>query len=217
MIYVEKQTHMHNNHLFYTFNSVLTNRFCDHVIKYGTSLESIKGITGEEGEDRDIRLHPLSKKEEKTLSKTRDSHIVWMNDKWIYKEIHPYIEEANKITGWNFQWDYSESMQFTKYSKGQFYDWHIDSLEEVIKNRDSNHNGKNRKLSVTCNLSNEDDYGGGELQFCHIKKGKIKINTLKAAKGSIIVFPSFVWHRVKPVMSGERYSLVVWNLGYPFK
>ena len=36
-------------------------------------------------------------------------------------------------------------------------------------------------------------------------------------KGSIIVFPSFVWHRVKPVTKGTRYSLVMWNLGYPFK
>ena len=36
-------------------------------------------------------------------------------------------------------------------------------------------------------------------------------------KGSIIVFPSFVWHRVCPVKSGERNSLVIWNLGYPFQ
>jgi len=36
-------------------------------------------------------------------------------------------------------------------------------------------------------------------------------------KGSIVVFPSFVWHRVQPVTKGTRYSLVVWNLGYPFK
>jgi hypothetical protein len=36
-------------------------------------------------------------------------------------------------------------------------------------------------------------------------------------KGSIIVFPSFLWHRVKPVTRGVRYSLVLWHLGYPFK
>ena len=36
-------------------------------------------------------------------------------------------------------------------------------------------------------------------------------------KGSIIIFPSFVWHRVKPVTKGTRYSLVMWNLGKPFK
>ena len=36
-------------------------------------------------------------------------------------------------------------------------------------------------------------------------------------KGSVIVFPSFVWHRVKPVTKGVRYSLVAWSIGYPFK
>jgi PKHD-type hydroxylase len=36
-------------------------------------------------------------------------------------------------------------------------------------------------------------------------------------RGSIVVFPSHVWHRVKPVTKGIRYSLVIWNLGYPFK
>ena len=36
-------------------------------------------------------------------------------------------------------------------------------------------------------------------------------------KGSLVVFPSFVWHRVKPVTKGVRYSLVIWNLGYPFR
>ena len=36
-------------------------------------------------------------------------------------------------------------------------------------------------------------------------------------KGSVVVFPSHLWHRVKPVTKGTRYSLVMWNLGYPFK
>ena len=36
-------------------------------------------------------------------------------------------------------------------------------------------------------------------------------------KGSVVVFPSFVWHRVKPVISGTRHSLVIWNLGWPFR
>ena len=36
-------------------------------------------------------------------------------------------------------------------------------------------------------------------------------------KGTVIVFPSFVWHRVKPVLSGTRYSLVCWSLGQPWK
>ena len=49
------------------------------------------------------------------------------------------------------------------------------------------------------------------------RKAKIKSCTEIRPRGSIIVFPSFVWHRVKPVTSGTRYSLVVWHLGRSFK
>ena len=36
-------------------------------------------------------------------------------------------------------------------------------------------------------------------------------------QGSIVIFPSYLWHRVTPVTKGVRYSLVIWNLGYPFR
>ena len=45
----------------------------------------------------------------------------------------------------------------------------------------------------------------------------VKTNKEIRPRGSIVVFPSFVWHRVKPVTSGTRYSLVIWNLGYPWR
>ena len=75
---------------------------------------------------------------------------------------------------------------------------------------------------MTCTLSDPNDYKGGELQFDfrnneHNKKSKIiTCNEIKP-RGSIVVFPSHVWHRVKKVTSGTRYSLVIWNVGYPFK
>ena len=49
------------------------------------------------------------------------------------------------------------------------------------------------------------------------KKPNIKKCTEILPKGSLVVLPSFVWHRVCPVKSGERNSLVIWNLGYPFQ
>ena len=49
------------------------------------------------------------------------------------------------------------------------------------------------------------------------KKSNIKKCKEILPKGSLIVFPSFVWHRVCPVKRGTRYSLVIWNLGWPYK
>ena len=65
------------------------------------------------------------------------------------------------------------------------------------------------------------EYEGGDLEFDLRDKSDStsNIQTTKIArkKGSIIVFPSFVWHRVTPVTQGTRYSLVIWNCGLPFK
>ena len=147
-----------------------------------------------------------------------------MNDSWIYKEIQPYVHQANASAGWNFNWDWSESCQFTKYKKGQYYDWHCDSWDKPYQTQNPQDptNGKIRKLSVTVTLSDPKDYKGGELEFDfrNLDPDK-KANIVKCKeilpKGSLVVFPSFLWHRVCPVKSGERNSLVIWNLGYPFR
>ena len=64
----------------------------------------------------------------------RDSHISWLNERWLYDLFHPYVHHANKQSGWNWEWDFSESFQFTVYhghkSKGQFYGWHADGQSD---------------------------------------------------------------------------------------
>jgi len=199
------------------FESVLTPRFCENVIAYAHSQKDRLGLTGTYGGKN------LTDENIKDLKKTRDSNIVWMNKAWIYKEIHPYVREANEKALWNFEWDWSETCQFTKYNINQHYTWHIDMFTHgsVVDQSNPNLKGKSRKISVTCSLSDPDDYTGGELEINvnhPLKKKKNNIISFnKVKKGSIIVFPSFVWHRVKPVTSGTRYSLVVWNNGRPFK
>lgn len=87
---------------------------------------------------------------------------MWLDDRWIYKEIQPYIHEANFQAGWNFQWDWSEQIQFTKYKVKGYYGWHSDSFDKPYEDTtDINFLGKIRKLSVTCQLSDSVDYKGG--------------------------------------------------------
>ena len=74
---------------------------------------------------------------------------------------------------------------------------------------------------MTCSLSDPNDYEGGDLEF-DFKQNAENENPQKRIcseikeQGSIVIFPSFVWHRVKPVTKGTRYSLVIWNLGKPW-
>ena len=212
---------MNLHNYYYYFKSVIPPKICDEIIKYGNMQkeQEILALTGGQGMKRNLDKNPLSKQEIKNLKKKRNSNIVWMNDRWIYKEIQPYVNEANRNAGWNFEWDHSESCQFTKYGKGQYYGWHCDSWEHPYEEEGPS-KGKIRKLSVTISLSNYNEYEGGQLEFdCRNqdpdKKPNTKICEEILTKGSLVVFPSFVWHRVKPVTKGV--SLVVWNLGYPFK
>ncbi len=208
---------MNLSNYYWFFESAIPNSICDDIVRYGNELRDQMAVTG------GLVDKKLNKKEIADLKKKRDSNIVWMNDRWIYREIHPYIKNANKQAGWNFEWDWSESCQFTKYNKGQYYDWHCDSWHKPYDqpNNPSSH-GKIRKLSVTVSLSDPKDYKGGELEFDFRnmdpdKKPNIHKCKEILPKGSLVVFPSFVWHRVCPVKKGSRYSLVIWNLGCPFK
>jgi len=207
-----------NNHFWY-FKSAVPPRLCDEIINYALLKKDHMGRTG------GVKDEKLSNKQIKDIKYRRDSNVVWLNDPWIYKELHPYIHKANKNAGWNFQWDTSEQLQFTKYKLNQYYDWHQDSFNKPFDKPNTLDHGKIRKLSMTCQLTDSSEYEGGELEFDfrdydppqrdedkHLIQAKQILS-----KGSIIVFPSFVWHRVKPVRKGVRYSLVMWNLGYPFK
>ena len=218
---------MNLKNYYYYFQSALSPKLCDEIINYGKKHQAEMAVTGGYGGQKG----KMSKKDINNMQKKRKSDIVWMNDRWIYKEIHPYIHEANRNAGWNFEWDWSESCQFTKYGVGQYYGWHCDSWEEPYqreKLEDGTYpidHGKIRKLSVTISLNDPSEYVGGNLEFDFRNQIDWERNKKKAIKsceeirprGSIIVFPSFVWHRVAPVTKGTRYSLVIWNLGRPFK
>ena len=210
---------MNISNYYWYFKSALTPKFCDEVIQYALQKKEVMARTGGYGNKK------LNKQEVLDLKRKRNSDLVWLNDTWIYKELHPYVHEANQKAGWNFQWERSESCQFTKYKLNQYYDWHCDSWDKPYDRPGAVDHGMIRKLSMTCQLTDGSEYTGGELEFDFRNYSPNMRDELKhriqckeiLSKGSIIVFPSFVWHRVKPVTSGTRYSLVVWNLGRPFK
>jgi len=207
---------MNLTNYYHWFENAVPKHICDDIVRYGKQIQDQMAVTGGYGDKK------LNKKDLQDLKKKRDSDIVWLTDRWIYNAIHPYIHMANKESNWNFQWDFSEPCQFTKYKKGQYYDWHCDSWDKSYNSPNTPSHDKIRKLSVTLSLSDEKDYSGGELEFDMRnldpdKKPNTHVLKEIRSKGSLVVFPSHVWHRVKPVKKGIRHSLVIWNLGYPFK
>ena len=193
---------------YWCFQGALPHRICDDIVAYGKQLKEETGVTF--GYDPDN----MTPNQQKELEQKRKSNVVWMDAVWIYRELHPLVREANVNAGWNYHWDWSEACQFTKYdgTKKQHYDWHTDAGTRV------NANGKIRKLSMTVALVDGSEYEGGDFEINMSSPEKEIIHVIKQAKikGSVTIFPSFVWHRVKPVTSGTRYSLVNWHQGRPF-
>ena len=145
----------------------------------------------------------------------RKSDVVWVHDQWVYDLVFPYMVNANERAGWKYNIVAAESCQVTRYTKDGFYSWHKDGMgshNEVIDEPGNKFlHGNTRKLSMSIVLS--DDYEDGNFEIRELLS-KDKVPRLK--EGSIIVFPSFMEHRVTPVTKGTRYSLVAWFVGPPF-
>ena len=141
-------------------------------------------------------------------TKTRTSHISWIPFKKM-PEMYKDIEKIMKTTNGNhFGFDgvqITEYAQYTEYPEGGFYDWHVDNDVNCA------HEPPVRKISMTCLLSPENEFEGGDLEL--ISEGKIA----KIKQGQAIFFASFIRHRVTPVIRGNRKSLVMWFGGPPFK
>ena len=141
-------------------------------------------------------------------TKTRTSHISWIPFKKM-SEMYKDIEKIMKTTNGNhFGFEgvqITEYAQYTEYPEGGFYDWHVDNDVNMA------HEPPVRKISMTCLLSPENEFEGGDLEL--MSEGKIA----KIKQGQAIFFASFIRHRVAPVTKGVRKSLVMWFGGPPFK
>lgn len=148
------------------------------------------------------------------MDSVRKSNVKWLPISeewdWLYHIIRDRVNVINKST-----WDFNlhsiiEYIQYTEYTGEEqgFYDWHVDIGNNTIANR--------RKLSITIQLSDADEYKGGELL---VFDGKPIDDIGMAPKkiGTAAIFPSYLLHKVNPVTEGIRKSLVLWMGGSTFK
>jgi|7_EtaG_2_1085326.scaffolds.fasta_scaffold03527_1 PKHD-type hydroxylase len=207
---------------FWFFKGGVSSKVCDDIIKTGLSHKPRRGTTGMEARKLTFKKK-LSNKDIKELKHIRNSKVVFLNQAWVYNIIHTFVQKANVNAGWNFQLDFTEYVQFTLYSKKNHYTWHNDSHQTPYahNHKFENYRNKIRKLSCIIQLSDPSKFTGGELEFDFrdSNNGKPVIATcpdFNNVRGSVIIFPGFVYHRVKPIKKGTRYSLVSWSLGNPY-
>ena len=171
-------------------------------------------------------------------SKIRQSDVRWCEEmlpQHLVDKLYGAVEHAKSECGWGFDFEYQEKNQYTIYKHrpdaevtGDFYTWHTDAGPVPYE-----HNGMIRKLSYTIQLSDPDDYEGGNFQWIEDIRAKDTLtkgdynrdmeNYVVTApfsakqKGSLILFPSFLHHQVTPLLRGTRISLVGWLCGYPYR
>ena len=132
------------------------------------------------------------------------------NNGWIFQKIRDGIQHLND-NYYGFDLVGFDHIQYTEYNNsGSKYDFHMDMFTGI--NGDKN---LTRKLSGVLFLSDPEEFTGGEFQI--MEGGPDYITTIQQKAGRLIVFPSYMIHRVAPVSSGVRRSLVVWCVGPKFK
>ena len=139
----------------------------------------------------------------------RKSRVGWIpmdqNFLWLHAKLGEMVNIANKEL-WGFDISgMDEQIQYAEYPEnGGHYDWHMDTGPDKFSRR---------KISITVQLSDPSEYEGGDLQI-KINAGQ---NDTPKGLGNVVIFPSYLLHRVTPVTKGLRRSLVLWITGPAFK
>ena len=141
----------------------------------------------------------------------RSSSIKWIpknqNWQWLYDKLMYMAVEANNAL-WNFDLvSADEKIQYTEYydtAEGH-YTWHQDI---------GIGNASKRKISITVQLADADEYEGGDLEMW---KGGDAIVKAERGAGVVFIFPSYMMHRVTKVTRGTRRSFVLWVGGQHYR
>jgi PKHD-type hydroxylase len=197
---------MHNQYQIFT--SAFNDQFCDHIIsvaklyrEQGGVVGSIDAATGESSSALNQEI--------------RNSTIRWI-DIYAHREINTILNDyVNAVNSSLFGFDISfgfNSLQYTEYNgdgpSPQFYDWHMDCLFDNAV--------LDRKLSAVVQLSSPDDYEGGLFEMEGCARPPFNVEPF-LPRGSLLIFPSYLKHRVLPVTKGLRKSLVTWYNGPRFR
>ena len=179
--------------------NVFTAKECDDIIQFAES-----GLYSKE--DRQAAF--------------RDSDVIFFphddDSNWIYERLYTAIDDVKKKTWRTFKIYNLQSLQYTIYRPpGGRYDWHCDT-GPVRSGMDQ------RVISAVVQLLDPATYEGGQFEvarYASVDLNKVMygqppdddiVESISAPRGSVTVFPSIVQHRVLPVSSGIRKSLVGW-------
>jgi PKHD-type hydroxylase len=191
------------------WNNVFSDEELVAICELMSETETVSAEVSAKSPDGDSKIGALSDR--------RTSHVNFygVNEKthWIFDRLNQVIDRLN-TRFYNFDLNGYSFFQYTEYFGHELgkYDWHMDSYLGTHPTGFT----ETRKLSITLLLNEPGvDFEGGDFE---INKGSpTEIDTVPLKKGMLIVFPSFLIHRVAPVTKGTRKSIVIWVQGPKFR
>lgn len=186
------------------FKTTITNSQNYYWFKHGFSKEELSRVYEGVAKLPFNDATTFGNENPETMKKVRSSSVKWIpkNEEWIwlYEKLMDMANIANNEV-WKFNLiSAPELIQYTEYyaSEGGHYDWHQDIGPGI---------GSQRKVSITVQLSEADEYEGGELEMW---SGGDAVATAEKGAGVVFIFPSYMMHRVTKVTKGTRRSFVLW-------
>ena len=149
-------------------------------------------------------------------NKKRKSSIAWVGskegDRYLRSSIWDFAQVTN-AESFGFDIQFIPPIQYTVYNSdaGGEYDWHYDTFFAATSKM------YDRKLTFILQLSDSSDYEGGDLILDENFAQNIIDKDELRKKGTAFIFPSFIRHKVTPVLSGTRKCLVAWIEGPKFR
>ena len=148
-----------------------------------------------------------------TARKNKVGYIPFDKASKIYSDLLGWMQLVNRNRFGFEGMEMHEAGQYSEYSKGDFYNWHMDVGVNATPTPPV------RKISMSLLLNDPKEFEGGELEiFSRSFSGDTNDNfVFKLKQGQALFFASFHVHRVRPITSGKRKALVMWFGGTPLK
>ena len=179
--------------LYAFWNNAFSKEECQTIINIAKNKGLVKGTTFNDDKTKDVR----------------DSKISWLYPvdgmDWVFRRVTDITLNLNERFFKFNLFGINEGFQFTNYeAPSGKYGKHVDRAMNIPV----------RKLSISIQLTNPEEYEGGELKLYDGEEDGIIMNK---EQGTLVIFPSYVLHEVMPVTKGTRNSLVTWVTGKQFK
>lgn len=184
--------------MWYNVPKAFSASYCAEIVNYFVNKPTISATVEGTGVDTNIRRADICFVKQIPGNDTFEANLQFSVDRLVQRVNAEWF---------GYDLGYNEAPQFGTYTAETkaFYDWHEDTLFQTGHKY-------TRKLSMVMLLNDKSEYEGGNLEMDHNDKPKNF-----AAAGDAVFFPSYLRHRVTPMQSGKRHSLVCWSNGPPWR